>query len=100
MKLAPKNIYSLSKENNEDMAKIYSTYYGIKFVGLRFFTIYSEWGRPDMLILKYIISKFKNKNFYLYNFGDHYRDFTYVGDAVKVIHLLSTKKLKSKNENI
>ena len=58
MKLAPKNIYSLSKKNNEDMAKIYSAYYGIKFVGLRFFTIYGEWGRPDMLILKIFTAHF------------------------------------------
>jgi UDP-glucuronate 4-epimerase len=98
MGLEPKNIYSLSKKNNEDMAKVYSTYYDMHFIGLRFFTIYGEWGRPDMLILKYIISKFRNKKFYLYNYGDHYRDFTYVGDAVKSIKLLMSKKLKNKHE--
>ena len=98
MQLEPKNFYSLSKKNNEDMARIYSTYYNIQFIGLRFFTIYGEWGRPDMLILKYIISKFRNKKFYLYNYGDHYRDFTYVGDAIKAINLLISKRFKNKNE--
>ena len=98
IKLEPKNIYSLSKKNNEDMAEIYSRYYNMNFIGLRFFTIYGEWGRPDMLILKYVISKFRNKKFYLYNHGNHYRDFTYVGDAIKAITLLVTKKLKNKHE--
>ena len=52
----PKNIYSLSKKNNEDVAQIYSNYYNINFVGLRLFTIYGEWGISDMLIIKYIIA--------------------------------------------
>ena len=59
----PKNIYSFSKKNNEEIAKIYSYYYDIKFIGLRLFTVYGEWGRPDMLILKYILSTINKKNF-------------------------------------
>jgi len=50
--LNPKNIYGLSKKINEEIAEYYSKIYNIKFVGLRFFTIYGEWGRPDMFLLK------------------------------------------------
>ena len=96
-KIDPKNIYSLSKKNNEEIAEIYSNYYKMKFVGLRFFTIYGEWGRPDMLILKYIIAIIKKKTFYLNNYGKHYRDFTYVKDVVDNIWLLINKKIKNKH---
>ena len=94
----PKNIYSLSKKSNEEMANIYSNFYKMKFVGLRFFTIYGEWGRPDMFILKYISSIQNKKNFYLNNFGDHYRDFTYIDDAIKNILALLKKNFKKKHE--
>ena len=96
-KINPKNIYSLSKKNNEEIAEIYSNYYKMKFVGLRFFTIYGEWGRPDMLILKYIIAIIKKKTFYLNNYGNHYRDFTYVKDVVDNIWLLINKNIKDKH---
>ena len=96
-KINPKNIYSLSKKNNEEIAEIYSNYYKMKFIGLRFFTIYGEWGRPDMLILKYIIAIIKKKTFYLNNYGNHYRDFTYVKDVVDNIWLLINKNIKNKH---
>jgi len=94
----PKNIYSLSKKNNEDVAEVYSKYYGMQFIGLRFFTVYGEWGRPDMLIIKYILHFINKKNFLLNNYGDHYRDFTYVGDVVENILILFNKKIKKKHE--
>ena len=59
-----------------------------KFVGLRFFTIYGPWGRPDMMIMKYLIASRKKINFSLFNKGDHYRDFTYIDDAVNICELL------------
>ena len=67
LKLKPKNIYALSKKVNEEMAELYSNLYKIKMVGLRFFTVYGEWGRPDMFIMKYIIASIK-KIFYLNNY--------------------------------
>ena len=91
----PKNIYSLSKKNNEEMAEIFSKQFNIKFIGLRFFTIYGEWGRPDMFLMKYLISSYdKTRKFYLNNFGNHTRDFTYIFDACEIIEklLLSKKK--------
>ena len=64
----------------------------MKLIGLRFFSIYEEWGRPDMLILKYMIASQKKENFELFNFGNHYRDFTYIKDVVKILIDLKNKK--------
>ena len=64
--------------------------------GIRFFTIYGEWGRPDMFINKLIFSNLKKKTFFLNNFGNHFRDFTYVGDVVEILYkLVKTKKIPS-----
>ena len=96
----PKNIYSLSKKNNEEMAEIFSQQFSIKLVGLRFFTIYGEWGRPDMFLMKYLTSSFdRNKKFYLNNFGNHTRDFTYILDACEIIEkLIFSKKKQMKHQ--
>ena len=66
------------------MAEVYSTNSKIKFIGLRFFTVYGPWGRPDMMIQKYIFNSFKNKKFELYNYGNHTRDFTYIEDVTTI----------------
>ena len=97
-KLFPKNMYSLSKKNNEEIAEIYSDHYGIKTVGLRFFTVYGEWGRPDMLMLKYMMAKMNDKVFIINNKGNHYRDFTYIGDVIKILIKLIFSKMKKKHE--
>ena len=62
-----------------------------KFLGLRFFTVFGEWGRPDMFMLKLFKAHIKNKYFYLNNYGNHLRDFTYIGDVVKLIGKLLNK---------
>ena len=94
LKINPLNFYGFSKKNNEEMAEIYSKLYKINLIGLRFFTVYGEWGRPDMFMLKYLRYLFyKKPKFYLYNYGNHFRDFTYIGDVVKIID----KILKPKN---
>ena len=98
-KCNPKNIYSLSKRNNEEMAEIYSQYYNLKTTGLRFFTIYGEWGRPDMLILKYLLAIKNKKTFNLNNYGNHERDFTYIDDAIFILDKWINKK-QSKNYEI
>tara|TARA_B100000579_G_scaffold420177_1_gene419585 strand:+ start:110 stop:1048 length:939 start_codon:yes stop_codon:yes gene_type:complete len=87
--LNPKNFYALSKKNNEEIAEIYAKKYNINLIGLRFFTVFGEWGRPDMFMMKYLESSKKNKIFRLNNFGNHIRDFTYIKDAISII-----KKLK------
>ena len=76
--LNPKNIYAVSKKLNEETAEMYHKINGINFIGLRFFTIYGEWGRPDMLLFKILSSAFKKTVLNLNNDGKHYRDFTYI----------------------
>ena len=97
--LFPKNIYSLSKKNNEDIAEIYSKHYSLKCVGIRFFTVYGEWGRPDMLMMKYMLAKNRKKPFKLNNRGNHFRDFTYIEDAISIINKLVFLKIKKKTFN-
>lgn len=87
----PKNFYGLTKKNNEEMAKIYSNLYDLNICGLRFFTVYGEWGRPDMFMMKYLNSK---KNFNLFNKGEHFRDFTYIKDVNVIIYKLIKSSLK------
>ncbi len=93
-KLFPKNIYSLTKKNNEEIAEIYFKYYGVRSMGLRFFTVYGEWGRPDMLMIKYMLAKVKKSFFVLNNNGNHYRDFTYIKDVIIILNKLIFSKLK------
>ncbi len=92
--LNPINLYSLSKLSNEQFAKSMGKSMKTKIVGLRFFTIYGPWGRPDMLIMKYLIASKKKLKFLLYNKGDHFRDFTYIDDAVNICEKLVYKKIK------
>ena len=58
---------------------------------LRFLTVYGEWGRPDMFIMKFIHSAKNKKLFLLNNHGDHYRDFTYINDVTKILYKLLKK---------
>ena len=93
-KLYPKNIYATSKVINEITAKSFSKNYNMKIFGLRFFTVYGEWGRPDMLLFKIFKNSLINKKLELNNNGNHYRDFTYINDVVEILYLLMNKKLK------
>jgi UDP-glucuronate 4-epimerase len=93
-KLMPKNIYSLSKQENEIVANIVSKYSNIKFICLRLFTVYGPFGRPDMFIMKYINASLNNKKFELYNYGNHYRDFTYIDDVIGFVKKLVFKRIK------
>ena len=92
-KLVPKNIYGLSKKMNEEYININSNS-STKYIGLRFFTVFGEWGRPDMLILKFLKTAEDKKVFYLNNNGNHWRDFTYIDDVVKSLEKLLTKNFK------
>ena len=94
IKINPKNIYSASKKINEDIAKDFSHISKMKILGLRFFTIYGIHGRPDMFIFKFLNSLFNKKKFYLFNKGNHHRDYTHIDDVVKIILGLIKKKIK------
>ena len=96
--LKPKNIYGLSKKINEEMVSVLLQKHKTKCIGLRFFTVYGEWGRPDMFMMKYLNATFnKSKVFYLNNYGNHVRDFTYIKDACKILKELLYIKLKHKH---
>jgi UDP-glucuronate 4-epimerase len=96
-KKTPESFYAFSKYANEQMADLYSKNYNINFIGLRFFTIFGEWGRPDMLIGKVISACIKNKKFDLNFYGKHKRDFTYVTDAIAMIDKVCKKNMKKKH---
>jgi UDP-glucuronate 4-epimerase len=93
----PESFYAFSKYANEQMAELYSKNYNINFIGLRFFTIFGEWGRPDMLIGKIINSSIKHKKFDLNFYGKHKRDFTYIGDVISMIDKIYRKNIKQKH---
>ena len=95
--LNPKNIYGYSKKINEELVGLQSNKSKMKTIGLRFFTIYGEWGRPDMMMLKYLAAQLNSKKFYLNNFGKHVRDFTYIKDVNEILFKLLKKSIKNKN---
>ena len=97
-KLQPKNLYARTKKFNEDYAYKIFKKENIKIVGLRFFTIYGEWGRPDMLIFKFLKTVDTKKIFKLNNNGEMYRDFTYIGSAVKLIRVIMAIRIKKNFE--
>ena len=93
--LKPKNIYGLSKKINEEMVNVLLLKKKTQCIGLRFFTVYGEWGRPDMFIIKYLNATYdKSKIFYLNNYGNHFRDFTYIQDVCKILKKLIYSKFK------
>ena len=81
----PISIYAATKKANELMAHSYSHLYKIPTTGLRFFTVYGPWGRPDMALQSFTKSILENKPIKLYNYGEHRRDFTYIDDIVEGI---------------
>ena len=93
VKLYPKNIYGLSKKMNEEYVNILLNN-KTKYIGLRFFTVFGEWGRPDMFMLKLFKAHMRKGIFYLNNYGNHERDFTYIGDVVKAVDKLIKRKFK------
>ena len=78
----PLSVYAASKKTNELMAHTYSYLYQLPTTGLRFFTVYGPWGRPDMALFKFTKSIIENKAIDVFNYGKHTRDFTYIDDIV------------------
>ena len=79
---APVSPYAASKKANELFAHVWSHLYGLPTTGLRFFTVYGPWGRPDMAPFKFTKSIFEEKSIEVYNFGNMTRNFTYIDDIV------------------
>ncbi len=78
----PISLYAATKKYNELIAHVYHNLYGINCFGLRFFTVYGPWGRPDMALFKFTKAIIANEEIDVYNNGNHARDFTYVSDIV------------------
>ena len=81
----PMSMYAATKRANELMAHTYSHLYGLPTTGLRFFTVYGPWGRPDMAYFKFAKSILAGRPIDVYNHGDMLRDFTYIDDVVEGI---------------
>ncbi len=87
----PLSLYAASKKSNELMAHTYSHLYGLPTTGLRFFTVYGPWGRPDMALFKFTKAILAGEPIEVFNYGKHRRDFTYIDDIVEgVIRVLDT----------
>jgi len=85
----PLSLYAASKKSNELMAHTYSHLYELPTTGLRFFTVYGPWGRPDMALFKFTKSILAGEPIDVFNYGKHRRDFTYIDDIVEgVIRVL------------
>jgi UDP-glucuronate 4-epimerase len=78
----PISLYAASKKTNELMAHTYSHLYGLSTTGLRFFTVYGPWGRPDMALFKFTKAILAKESIPVFNYGKHRRDFTYIDDIV------------------
>ena len=81
----PLSLYAATKKANELMAHTYSHLYRLPTTGLRFFTVYGPWGRPDMALFKFTKAILQNNPIEVYNYGRHRRDFTYIDDIVEGI---------------
>jgi len=81
----PLSLYAASKKTNELMAHTYSHLFGLPTTGLRFFTVYGPWGRPDMALFKFTKAMLADEPIQVFNFGNHRRDFTYIDDIVEGI---------------
>lgn len=78
----PVSIYAATKKSNELMANVFTHQFGLNTTGLRFFTVYGPWGRPDMAPFKFVQRILSDQTIDVYNHGDHIRDFTYIDDIV------------------
>ncbi|ARU94142.1 NAD-dependent epimerase [Tatumella citrea] len=87
----PVSLYAATKKANELMSHSYSHLYQLPVTGLRFFTVYGPWGRPDMALFKFTRAILAGESIDVYNYGQMQRDFTYIDDIVEAIFLLQDK---------
>lgn len=97
---SPLNLYAASKKCNELLAFSFSHINKIRTTGLRFFSVYGPWGRPDMAYYSFSKKIIKNQKIDVYNGGNHKRDFTYIDEIISsMIKVINSKKLRN-NKNI
>ncbi|MEJ2801432.1 NAD-dependent epimerase/dehydratase family protein [Comamonadaceae bacterium PP-2] len=90
---SPVSLYAATKKSNELMCQTYAHLYQLPCTGLRFFTVYGPWGRPDMAYFKFTKAILANEEIDVYNYGDMSRDFTYISDIVDGISALINLKV-------
>ena len=92
----PVSLYAATKRSNELMAHAYSHLYNLPTTGLRFFTVYGPWGRPDMALIKFTKAIYEGSVISLYNEGNMMRDFTYIDDVVAALFKIVTTPFQSR----
>ncbi len=96
----PISLYAASKKSNELMAHTYSHLFNLKTTGLRFFTVYGPWGRPDMALFLFVKAAINGEKIDVYNYGKMLRDFTYIDDIVEgILNVISESISTSFSEN-
>ena len=94
----PLSLYAASKKSNELMAHTYSNLFELSTTGLRFFTVYGPWGRPDMALFKFTKAIMNDNEIDVYNYGNHERDFTYIDDIIEGVIRVIDSPAKSNVE--
>ena len=94
----PLSLYAASKKANELFAHTYSNLYNLPTTGLRFFTVYGPWGRPDRALFKFTKAILNGETIQVFNHGNHKRDFTYIDDIVEGVIRVLDKPAKSNKE--
>ena len=94
----PISLYAATKKSNELMAHTYSHLFGLKTTGLRFFTVYGPWGRPDMALFKFTKAAFSKEEIEIYNNGEMDRDFTFIDDIIKGVIAVIDNPAKSDDD--
>ncbi len=95
---SPIQMYAVTKKTQELISSAYNNLYNLNIIGLRFFTVYGPWGRPDMALFKFVDNINKNKKIDVYNYGKHVRDFTYIDDLVESIYKIILSRKNNKNK--
>jgi UDP-glucuronate 4-epimerase len=95
----PVSLYAATKKSNELMAHTYSYLYGLPTTGLRFFTVYGPWGRPDMALFIFTKAILEGKPIEVYNNGEMERDFTYIDDIVEGVYRILTSEFPDGNDS-
>lgn len=93
----PLSLYAATKKANELMAHTYSHLYNLPTTGLRFFTVYGPWGRPDMALFKFTKAMLAGESIPVFNYGKHRRDFTYIDDIVEGVMRVLDKPAEPNN---
>ena len=94
----PINLYAATKRSNELLAHSYSHLYKLRTTGLRFFTVYGSWGRPDMSYFLFLNKLYNDNKINIHNYGKHKRDFSHIDLIVEGIFKVLKKKLKRRNK--